>query len=908
VSTRLDPRVEIAFQTPPRSSSPVWTDVTDYVVDVPQTRRGKQHELNRSETGTGTLVLDNSDRRFDPTYTSSPYWPNVKPMKRCRIRADGPLPAALTVSGNEITDASRAANTQGDGRSSDSSFGIWEATTNLCTNGGFETSIPASQPWLADGTGATLSLDATTQKFGSKSLKVVTDGLSTDQGARLVEAGAYAIDASAGVTYTASAWLKGPVTGQLYFYIAFWTAGGFLTWNFPLVTPTSSWVRYSVSMLAPATTVKVNFGVRTTTARAETFWMDGVQLEAKPVATPYVHTDGGTAARAAARAQAPAALLNATQAWFAFRVAPGWATSQEAHGGAGADYLLDWRDDANNLLGLYYDEATNTWNMARKAAAAGSPAVSAAVTLATDTATTVIGAVTATQAKVSVDGGAFAAVANTSVPTLAASIFDLLSQAGASHFDGRVLWFACGTGTLTDADAAALFALGNTDPGFGSASYAAAATGVMPFATSAYTSLQTKDLFNGYVEGWPPDWSGLNYSETTITLVDAFGPLARENIVSTKASLTTALAGTNNDLVFTSTVPGPGGNLLTIAYVVSGISTPLSVSVTGTAITVNVGTNGSGAATSIASQIMAVIAANTAAAAFVTVANAPGNDGTGVVTAMGTTSLSGALFAQQLSGARLGALLDQVGYPAADRVIGAGASTVAGVTYLATDKQKALEHILNVTETEEGLSFIDGAGRFVFIDRHTLSLAPYTTPQFTFDDSTGHDFEALQPSYDMAQLFNTVTMTDIAGTASTVADAASQDAYWPADFTRALLIPAGSTEPADAAASFLARYKDPGLRFDSLEYMPGFSDEFATELLTRELGDRISVKKTPPGGGPQIVADAIVERIELKIKPGGGGAPAEWHAVYGLAPASAALSGFWAMDKSLIDVDAIASY
>lgn len=109
----------------------------------------------------------------------------------------------------------------------------------------------------------------------------------------------------------------------------------------------------------------------------------------------------------------------------------------------------------------------------------------------------------------------------------------------------------------------------------------------------------------------------------------------------TQATLTTAVAGTNNDLTYTARAGDTSGNSITVAYVVAGANTPLSVGVVGNAITVNVATNGSSAATSTAAQVRDAVMASTAARALVTVANATGNDGTGVVAAMGATALSG---------------------------------------------------------------------------------------------------------------------------------------------------------------------------------------------------------------------------------------------------------------------------
>lgn len=107
-------------------------------------------------------------------------------------------------------------------------------------------------------------------------------------------------------------------------------------------------------------------------------------------------------------------------------------------------------------------------------------------------------------------------------------------------------------------------------------------------------------------------------------------------------SLTTALTGTNNDLTFTTQDwRGASSNSIRIRYVVAGANTPLSVSVSGTDITVNIATNGSSVATSTAAQVRNAVNAYGPARDLVLASNAAGNDGTGVVTAMAFTALSG---------------------------------------------------------------------------------------------------------------------------------------------------------------------------------------------------------------------------------------------------------------------------
>lgn len=104
--------------------------------------------------------------------------------------------------------------------------------------------------------------------------------------------------------------------------------------------------------------------------------------------------------------------------------------------------------------------------------------------------------------------------------------------------------------------------------------------------------------------------------------------------------LTTAMAGANNDILFTSKVVGVIGDTTRVRIVVSGNNTPLSVVVASADITINAATNGGGVATSTANDVIAAIAASAPASALVTAKKAAGNDGTGVVAAFAYTNLA----------------------------------------------------------------------------------------------------------------------------------------------------------------------------------------------------------------------------------------------------------------------------
>lgn len=79
-------KVEIAFDSNPRDTYQRWRDVTSYCRGL-SCSRGRNLELERTEAARGTMILSNRGREFDDTYTGSPFYPNVKPTRAVRVRA-----------------------------------------------------------------------------------------------------------------------------------------------------------------------------------------------------------------------------------------------------------------------------------------------------------------------------------------------------------------------------------------------------------------------------------------------------------------------------------------------------------------------------------------------------------------------------------------------------------------------------------------------------------------------------------------------------------------------------------------------------------------------------------------------------------------------------------------------------
>lgn len=387
-----------------------------------------------------------------------------------RAPVESPLAQGyLTLSGNEITDASRALSVQGDGRSADSSFGIWPAATNLCTNGGFESNTTG---WTNVGTGVGTRI-TTDHKFGTACMEVnnsaVTDGVAfTGSG-----------NASQSTPYTASFEIKAKAAGDVGAEIQYFVdaVGGTYENINSTVALTADWQRVELPVtFANAGHTGWRLVVRDGAVGTKNFRLDGVQYETGSVATPYIETNGATATRAAARVQAPASLLNATQGWVAMRVRPGFASTD-----ATIRTIMKWPLDGSNYIDLAFNGAAG-WKLDRDGAATLGTSTQASGAFAVGSMHTIVGKWTSANVAVSVNGAPFTSAVQSAIPALVALV-DIGSD-GATPWSGDSFWAAFGSGALTDADAAYINNFGNADPD--PRALPGQCTTVMPFRNSDF--------------------------------------------------------------------------------------------------------------------------------------------------------------------------------------------------------------------------------------------------------------------------------------------------------------------------------------------------------------------------------------------------------------------------------------
>jgi hypothetical protein len=323
------------------------------------------------------------------------------------------------------------------------SVGIWPASTNLHPNGGAETNTTG---WTAQ-SGSTLTRDTVEHKFGVASLKCVTDSTQSSSSAARSES------LTNGTKYTWGAWIKGTSGTRCRIYAVDSTSANLGQTPF---TCNGDWMYMSVTFTATANN---NHSLRigqTTTGTTLTYFIDGAMLEAHATATPYKHTDGGTATRNAARVQYAASGIDVTQGFVAAELRMGWNSASGLGNGTGTPRLFDWTLDANNYLRCYYSEANQEWVLERKAAGTGST-VAFPNEFVRRQRVVVAAAWTATTLRLSVNGFPFVESANMNIPSGLPVNFDFGSSAGtAQHIGADKKWLSFGTGTLDDEDARTL--------------------------------------------------------------------------------------------------------------------------------------------------------------------------------------------------------------------------------------------------------------------------------------------------------------------------------------------------------------------------------------------------------------------------------------------------------------------
>jgi len=211
----------------------------------------------------------------------------------------------------------------------------------------------------------------------------------------------------------------------------------------------------------------------------------------------------------------------------------------------------------------------------------------------------------------------------------------------------------------------------------------------------------------------------------------------------------------------------------------------------------------------------------------------------------------------ELSGARINAILDkpEIDWPADLREIDAGNSTMLDTDV--AEGTAALEYLQLVANSEFGTLFLGKDGKVVFRERNAVP----NTPDLVFSDEivggvyTGIQFADVNIVYGSENLYNRIALSnaDTSPEEAFAEDADSQAVYGPRTLSQSGLLIQEPEQLQFLADFFLARYKEPQYRFETVTVvLDTLSTINQDKVLDLEIGDIVQVRFEPSDVPPAI--------------------------------------------------------
>lgn len=247
--------------------------------------------------------------------------------------------------------------------------------------------------------------------------------------------------------------------------------------------------------------------------------------------------------------------------------------------------------------------------------------------------------------------------------------------------------------------------------------------------------------------------------------------------------------------------------------------------------------------------------------------------------------IGSATYAQESTGTRIGNVLDDIGWPAADRDIDTGDTIIVGETFA---NASVMGHFLDVQQSEMGRLYMAGNGAVTFRGRNAEILNQDIQTYLGGDGGLPY-YEEPVWSFEDTQIWNRVTVQnrvtgyDFTATAN---NTESQTKY----FTRTLVLDTLAYRQVDCqseAQFMVTAYAEPQLRVGTVRLRPQASTYLWPHVLGRVIGARIDLTRRPlldDFRSMPILMQAVIEGITHEWHPG------LWETGWELAPASQARS------------------
>lgn len=227
----------------------------------------------------------------------------------------------------------------------------------------------------------------------------------------------------------------------------------------------------------------------------------------------------------------------------------------------------------------------------------------------------------------------------------------------------------------------------------------------------------------------------------------------------------------------------------------------------------------------------------------------------------------------ELSGARINTVLDrpEIDWPADLREIDAGNSLMLDADV--AEGTSALTYMQLVANSEFGTLFLSKDGKITFRERNAVP----NIPDLVFSDEveegayTGIQFADVNIVYGSENLYNRISLTnaDIFPEEAFAEDATSQAVYGPRTLSQSGLLIQEPEQLQFLADFFLARYKEPQYRFETVTVV---LDTLTTvnqdKVLDLEIGDIVLVRFEPSDIPPAIEQYCRIIGINHDWTPG----------------------------------------
>jgi hypothetical protein len=203
--------------------------------------------------------------------------------------------------------------------------------------------------------------------------------------------------------------------------------------------------------------------------------------------------------------------------------------------------------------------------------------------------------------------------------------------------------------------------------------------------------------------------------------------------------------------------------------------------------------------------------------------------------------------AGQLSGARVDDILDQISWPASQRDIDPGLTTLQADP---GTNRTALQALFTVANSEYGAIYVDADNNFVFQDRGVTAGSIGGTPTVFADDGSGISYFDATWILNDVLIFNKATITRVGGSPQVALNQASIDKYFLHSYFLDNLLMQSDAVALDYAQAYIASRQETSIRVDAIVldlYTPSYNSGIVAAL-DLDFFDPITVKTTQPGG------------------------------------------------------------